>query len=78
MHTESAYDGCTAYRYPEQGIVDRLLCVHIQSQRAFGPGWTLSYNMLLSMSTRDTCASFLCAVRVTQPLCWLSCLIAFV
>ena len=37
MHTESAYDGCTAYCYPEQGMVDRLLRVHIQSQRAFWP-----------------------------------------
>ena len=37
MHTDSAYDGCTAYCYPEQGMVDRLLRVHIQSQRAFGP-----------------------------------------
>ena len=45
MHTESAYDGWTAYCYPEQGMVDRLLRVHIQSQRAFGPLWTLSYNM---------------------------------
>ena len=45
MHTESAYDGLTAYCYPEQGIVDRLLRVHIQSQRAFGPWWTLSYNI---------------------------------
>ena len=44
MHTESAYDGCTAYYYPEQGMVDRLLRVHIQSQRAFGPWWTMSYN----------------------------------
>ena len=44
MHTESAYDGCTAYCYPEQGVVDHLLHVHIQSQRAFGPWWTLSYN----------------------------------
>ena len=44
MHTESAYDGCTVYCYPEQGMVDRLLRVHIQSQRAFGPWWTLSYN----------------------------------
>ena len=26
-------------------MVDRLLRVHIQSQRAFGPRWTLSYNM---------------------------------
>ena len=26
-------------------MVDRLLRVHIQSQRAFGPWWTLSYNM---------------------------------
>ena len=25
-------------------MVDRLLRVHIQSQRAFGPRWTLSYN----------------------------------
>ena len=48
MHTESAYDGCTAYCYPEQGMVDRLLRVHIQSQRAFGPWWTLSYNMINS------------------------------
>ena len=24
-------------------MVDRLLRVHIQSQRAFGPWWTLSY-----------------------------------
>ena len=44
MHTDSAYDGCTAYCYPEQGMVDRLLRVHIQSQRAFGPWLTLSYN----------------------------------
>ena len=44
MHTESAYDGCTAYCYPEQGMVDRLLRVHIQSQQAFGPWLTLSYN----------------------------------
>ena len=44
MHTESAYDGWTAYCYPEQGMVDRLLRVHIQSQRAFWPWWTLSYN----------------------------------
>ena len=44
MHTDSAYDGWTAYCYPEQGMVDRLLRVHIQSQRAFGPRWTLSYN----------------------------------
>ena len=27
-------------------MVDRLLRVHIQSQRAFGPRWTLSYNSL--------------------------------
>ena len=47
MHTESAYDGCTAYCYPEQGMVDHLLRVHIQSRRAFGPRWTLSYNMLM-------------------------------
>ena len=26
-------------------MVDRLLRVHIQSQRAFGLWWTLSYNM---------------------------------
>ena len=26
-------------------MVDRLLRVHIQSQLAFGPWWTLSYNM---------------------------------
>ena len=25
-------------------MVDRLLRVHIQSQQAFGPWWTLSYN----------------------------------
>ena len=46
MHTESAYDGSTAYCYPEQGMVDRLLSVHIQSQRAFGPWWTVSYNTI--------------------------------
>ena len=44
MHNESAYDGGSAHCYPEQGMVDRLLHVHIQSQRAFGPWWTLSYN----------------------------------
>ena len=45
MHSESDYDGCTAYCYPKQGMVDRLLRVHIQSQQAFGSWWTLSYNM---------------------------------
>ena len=45
MHNESAYDGWTAYCYPEQGMVDRLLRVHIQSQRAFGTWWTLIYNI---------------------------------
>ena len=60
MHTESAYDGWTAYCYPEQGMVDRLLRVHIRSQRAFGPWWTLSYNMslfrpLLRKSMRSEC-----------------------
>ena len=45
MHTESAYDGCTAYCYPKQGMVDRLLRVHIQSLRAFGPRLTLSYTV---------------------------------
>ena len=34
--------------------------------------------LLLSMSTRDTCMSFLCAERVRQPICWPSCLNAFV
>ena len=29
-------------------MVDRLLRVHIQSQRAFGPRWTLSYNKTTS------------------------------
>ena len=47
MHTESAYDSWTAYGYPEQGMVDRLLRVHIQSLRAFGPWWTLNYNKFL-------------------------------
>ena len=49
MHTESAYDGWTACCYPEQGMVDRLLRVHIQSQQAFGPWWTLSYNNMHTM-----------------------------
>ena len=53
MHTESAYDGCTAYCYPEQGMVDRLLRVHIQSQRAFGPLWTLSYNKFFIQKLLD-------------------------
>ena len=35
MHTESAYDGFTAYCYPEQAMVDHLLRMHMQSQRAF-------------------------------------------
>ena len=48
MHTESAYDGWTAYCYLEQGMVDRLLRVHIQSQRAIGTWWTLSYNTRFS------------------------------
>ena len=35
-------------------MVDRLLRVHIQSQRAFGPRWTLSYNsFFLMMLTLD-------------------------
>ena len=34
--------------------------------------------LLLLMSSRDTCMSFLCAVRVRQPLCWPSCLNAFI
>ena len=42
MHTDSVDDGCTAYCYPEQCMFDRLLRVHIQSQQAFGPWWTLS------------------------------------
>ena len=29
MHTESAYNGWTAYCYPEQGMVDRLLRVRV-------------------------------------------------
>ena len=33
-------------------MVDRLLRVHIQSQRAFGPWWTLSYNSTHIRSTR--------------------------
>ena len=53
MHTESAYNGCTAYCYPEQGMVDRLLRVHIQSQRAFGPNWTLSYNTQFATASID-------------------------
>ena len=52
MHTKSAYDGWTAYCYPEQGMVDRILRVHIQSQRAFGPWWTLSYNSQSILSTQ--------------------------
>ena len=44
MHTEYAYDGCTAYCYPEKGMADRLLRVHIQSHQAFRPWLTLSYN----------------------------------
>ena len=61
MHTESAYDGCTAYCYPEQGMVDRLLRVHIQSQRAFGPWWTLSYNRIMPHSC-------LCRLRLNVRL----------
>ena len=30
-------------------MVDRLLRVHIQSQRAFGPRWTLIYNSLCAL-----------------------------
>ena len=33
-------------------MVDRLLRVHIQSQRAFGPWWTLSYNSPFGMFIR--------------------------
>ena len=51
MHIESAYDGWTTYGYPEQGMVDRLLRVHIQSQRAFGPRWNLSYNRSIPLIT---------------------------
>ena len=57
MHTESAYDGCTAYCYPEQGMVDRLLRVHIQSQWAFGPSWTLSYNSISLINHLDSSRS---------------------
>ena len=31
MHTESDYDGYVANCYPEQGMADHLLRVHIQS-----------------------------------------------
>ena len=75
MHTESAYDGCTAYCYREQGMVDRLLCVHIQSQRAFGPWWTLSYNMVSMIVAGSVCVHespgtglwlMLCLIGVSQ------------
>ena len=34
-------------------MVDRLLRVHIQSQRAFGPLWTLSYNKFFIQKVLD-------------------------
>ena len=36
MHNESDYVGCTAYCYPEQGTVFRLLCVRMQTPEGLG------------------------------------------
>ena len=47
MHTESDYAGCAPYLYPERGMADRLLCVHIQSPVGLWAWMTLSYNSLL-------------------------------
>ena len=50
-------------------------CDHVD--RPLGIGGANTF-LLLSMSTRDTCMSFLRAERLRQPLCWPSCLNAFV
>ena len=68
MHSESAYHGWTAYCYPEQGMVDRLLLVHIQSQRAFGPWWTVSYNKHCASVTGE--CSILTAVDECSRMCF--------
>ena len=36
-------------------MVDRLLRMHIQSQRACGPRWTLSYNMVSVIVAGSVC-----------------------
>ena len=50
-------------------MVDRLLRVHIQSQRAFGPQWTLSYNNVLNMMLSNaSLMGQLACMWVTQHL----------
>ena len=49
MHTESDYGGCAAYCYPEQGMADRLLRVHIQSPLGLWVWMTLSYNSIRTL-----------------------------
>ena len=44
MHTQSDYAGRTAYCYPEQGLVNRLLRVHMQSSAGLWPWMTLDYD----------------------------------
>ena len=75
MQTESTYDGCSASCYPEQGMVDCLLRVHIQSKRAFGPWLTLSHNMGSVIVAGSVCVHespgtwlwpMLCIVGVSQ------------
>ena len=47
MHTESDYDGLTAYCYPKAGMVNRLLRVHMLKPAGLWAWVTLSYNILL-------------------------------
>ena len=44
MRTKSDYVGRTAYCYPEQGMVDRLLCGHMQIPEGLWAWETLDYN----------------------------------
>ena len=45
MHTESAYDGRVAFCYPEQGMAERLLHVHILSPVGLWAWMTLGFIM---------------------------------
>ena len=56
-------------------MVDRLLRVHIKSQRAFGPWWTLRYNMVSVIVAGSVCVHessgtwlwpMLCLIGVSQ------------
>ena len=64
MHTESDYDSCTAYCYPEQGMFERLLRVHMQTPERLWAWETLDYNSWPMQKASHS------VYRFRKTVCW--------